>query len=160
MSHKIRKSLPENPQMGRKEKNQAAGRRQKESDRRRGVREEQIILFWSRGIVTAVRRVAARLRFFGQISAKISPIVEGGNYGRSGEKGAGGGRIDREGGCKGAAGKQQLRNINTTRPSLRESMTAASIASERRGLPSRAPFIQSIPAITAPKENETIKTRK
>lgn len=79
MSHKIRKSLPENPPRG------GGGRtgeqRQKESkrrlDRRRGVREEEIIWFWSRRIVTAVRRVEPCLRF-AQISAKISPIVDGG----------------------------------------------------------------------------------
>lgn len=41
------------------------------------MREEEIIWFWSRRIVTAVRRVEPCLRF-AQISAKISPIVDGG----------------------------------------------------------------------------------
>lgn len=73
MSHKIRKSLPKNPQTGRKEKSRQ--RRQKESDRRRGVREEQIILFWSRRIVTAVRRVAARLRFLDRLTQRLAPLL-------------------------------------------------------------------------------------
>lgn len=41
---------------------------------------KEIIWFWSRGIVTAVRRVERCLRF-AQISTKISPIVDG-KYGK------------------------------------------------------------------------------
>lgn len=52
------------------------------------MREEEIIWFWSRRIVTAVRRVEPCLRF-AQISAKISPIVDGGNYGREKKNGTG-----------------------------------------------------------------------
>lgn len=50
------------------------------------MREVEIIWFWSRGIVTAVRRVEPCLRL-AQISAKISPIVDGGNCGRGEEPG-------------------------------------------------------------------------
>lgn len=49
------------------------------------MREEEIIWFWSRRIVTAVRRVEPCL-IFAQISAKIIPIVDGGNYGRKEEQ--------------------------------------------------------------------------
>lgn len=70
------------------------------------MREEEIIWFWSRRIVTAVRRVEPCLRF-AQISAKISPIVDGGNYGRK-KKERDGGRTEWEGGCKGTAGNSSL----------------------------------------------------
>lgn len=76
MNHKIRESLCKKPGTG----SEAALRWILQSRGRRGSevcgRKEEIIWFWSRGIVTAVRRVERCLRF-AQISTKISPIVDG-----------------------------------------------------------------------------------
>lgn len=71
------------------------------------MREEEIIWFGSRRIVTAVRRVEPCLRF-AQISAKISPIVDGGGTMGEKKKNGTGERTEWEGGCKGAAGNSSL----------------------------------------------------